>query len=220
MANASTVGFGLRTTMTLGNTPATSGQSEYKIKSGLGVGIFKNNPISIQDSSGDEGYIQDASFATTDDGGPGGAAYDNTGHAPLIGAFNGCFFVNSTTSKPTFANSVAASTTFGTDYNTGSTDGLGFVNDNPFQEYEMKADAAVTQAMYGDAGYNTNSFTASDAVSGQSTVTLDIGGGANSNHMFKLVRSANDPENKDVSIAGSNQIVMISGASNLYNGDN
>ena len=74
--------------------------------------------------------------------------------------------------------------------------------------------------MIGDAGYNTNSFTASDAVSGQSTVTSDIGGGANSNHMFKLVRSANDPENKDVSIAGSNQIVMISGASNLYNGDN
>jgi hypothetical protein len=67
--------------MTLGNTPATSGQSEYKIKSGLGVGIFKNNPISIQDSSGDEGYIQDASFATTDDGGSGGAAFDNSGHA-------------------------------------------------------------------------------------------------------------------------------------------
>ena len=220
MANASTVGFGLRTTTTVGNTPATSGQSNYKIKSGLGVGIFKNNPVSIQDASGDQGYLQDASFVTTDDTGSGGASFNNTGHAPLIGVFNGCFFINSTTSKPTFANSVAASTTFGTDYNTGSDDGIGFVNDNPQQEYVIKADAAVTQAMIGDAGYNTNSFTASDAVSGQSTVTLDIGGGANSNHMFKLVRSANDPENKDVSIAGSNQIVMISGASNLYNGDN
>ena len=134
--------------------------------------------------------------------------------------FNGCFFVNSTTSKPTFANSVAASTTFGTDYNTGSDDGLGFVTDNPFQEYETKADAAVTQAMYGDAGYNVNSFTASDAVSGQSTVTLDIGGGAASTHMFKLVRSANDPENKDNTATGSNQIVVIAGASILYNGYN
>jgi len=79
MANASTVGFGLRTTMVVGNTPATSGQSEYKIKSGLGVGIFKNNPVSLQDSGGDQGYLQDASFATTDDGGNGGATYDNTG---------------------------------------------------------------------------------------------------------------------------------------------
>ena len=148
MANASTVGFGLRTTMTLGNTPATSGQSEYKIKSGLGVGIFKNNPVSLQDASGDQGYLQDASFATTDDGGAGGAAYDNSGHAPLIGVFNGAFYIDSSTSKPTFANSVAASTTFGTDYNTGSSDGLGFVNDNPFQEYVGKSDAVVTQAMY------------------------------------------------------------------------
>ena len=103
MANASTTGFGLRTVMTLGNTPATSGQSEYKIKSGLGVGIFKNNPVSIQDSSGDEGYIQDASFATTDDGGSRWSSVRNTGHAPLIGVFNGCFFINSTSGKPTFA---------------------------------------------------------------------------------------------------------------------
>ena len=45
--------------------------------------------------------------------------------------FNGAFYIDSSTSKPTFANSVAASTTFGTDYNTGSNDGIGFVNDNP-----------------------------------------------------------------------------------------
>ena len=94
MANASTTGFGLRTSMTLGNTPATSGQSNYKIKSGLGVGIFKNNPVSLQDAGGDQGYLQDASFATTDDGGAGGAAYDNTGHAPLIGVFNGAFYID------------------------------------------------------------------------------------------------------------------------------
>ena len=220
MANASTTGFGLRTITTVGNTPATSGQSNYKIKSGLGVGIFKNNPCSIQDAGGDQGYLQDASFATTDDGGSGGAAFDNTGHAPLIGVFNGAFYIDSSTSKPTFANSVAAGTTFGTDYNTGSNDGIGFVNDNPQQEYVIKADAAVTQAMIGDAGYNTNSFTATDAKNGQSTVTLDIGGGAASTHMFKLVRSANDPENKDNGAIGSNQIVVIAGASNLYNGDN
>ena len=207
MANASTTGFGLRTTATVGNTPATSGQSNYKIKSGLGVGIFKNNPVSLQD----------ASFNTTDDTGSGGAAFDNSGHAPLIGVFNGCFFINSTTSKPTFANSVAASTTFGTDYNTGSNDGIGFVNDNPQQEYIIKADAAVTQAMIDDAGYNTNSFSAGDAKDGQSTVTLDIGGGAATTHMFKLVRIADDPENNDATAVGCNVVVSIAQASNLYN---
>ena len=217
MANQ-TEGFGCRMTMTTGNTPATQGQSEYKIESGLGVGIYKNNPCSIQDAAGgSQGYLQDASFATTDDTGAGGATFNNTGHAPLIGVFNGAFYVNSTTSKPTWANSIAASTTFGTDYNTGSDDGLGFVNDNPQQEFVIKADDAVTQAMIGDAGYNTNSFSASDAISGQSTVKLDIGGGAAVTKMFKLVRGADDPDNKDYSVLNSNVIVNIARDSNLYN---
>jgi hypothetical protein len=217
MANQ-TEGFGCRMTMATGNTPATQGQSEYKIESGLGVGIYKNNPVSIQDAAGgSQGYLQDASFATTDDTGTGGASWTNTGHAPLIGVFNGAFYVNSTTSKPTWANSIAASTTFGTDYNTGSTDGLGFVNDNPQQEFVIKANTAVTQAMIGDAGYNVANFTASDAVSGQSTVKLDNGTTAAVTSMFKLVRGANDPENKDYTAINSNVIVNIARDSNLYN---
>ena len=44
---------------------------------------------------------------------------------------------------------------------------------------------------------------------GQSTVTLDIGGGAATTAMFKLVRSANDPENNDLSAVGANVIVAI-----------
>ena len=222
MANASTVGFGFRSTMAVGNTPATQGQSEYKIKSGTAKGIFKNDPVSIQDASGDQGFIQDAAFQTTSDTGAGGTTFDNSGHAPLIGVFNGAFFVATTTKKPTFANSFVAGTTFAVDYNTGSNDGLGFVIDNPFQEYVIKADAAITQAMYGDAGYNcTDQAGDSTTVTeGQSLVKLNIAGGAASTKMVKLVRSANAPENKDNTAVGSNQIVIISGASNLYNGDN
>jgi len=222
MANAHSTGFGFRSTMTVGNTPATQGQSEYKIKSGTAKGIFKNDPVSIQDSSGDQGYLQDAAFNATSDTGSGGQSFDNSGHAPLIGVFNGAFFVATTTKKPTFANSFVGGTTFATDYNTGSADGLGFVIDNPSQEYVIKADAAVTQAMYGDAGYNcTNQDgTSTNVTDGQSLVKLHISGGAASTKMVKLVRSANAPENKDNSVAGSNQIVTISAASNLYNGNN
>jgi hypothetical protein len=219
----STTGFGFRSTMTVGNTPATQGQSEYKIKSGSAKGIFKNDPVSIEDSGGNQGYIQDAAFAAVADGGAGGQLFDNTGgsdHSPLIGVFNGAFYVATTTKKPTFANSFVAATTFAVDYNTGSNDGLGFVIDNPFQEYVIKADAAVTQAMYGDAGYNcTNQAGDSTTVTeGQSLVKLNIAGGAANTKMVKLVRSANDPEAKDNTAAGANQIVVIAGKSNLYNG--
>ena len=37
----------IKTVTTVRNTPATSGQSDTK--SGLGVGIFKNNPVSLND---------------------------------------------------------------------------------------------------------------------------------------------------------------------------
>ena len=217
MANK-TEGFGLRAVMTLGNTPATSGQSNYKIESGLDVGIFKNNPVSLNDggaTAGEQGYLQDASFATTDDGGTGGASYTNASHALLVGVFNGAFYIDNSTSKPTFANSVAASTTFGTDYNTGSSDGIGFVNDNPQQEYVVKADAAVTQAMIGTS-FNVNNFTAGEAISGQSTVKLDIGGGAAETKMFRVVRSADESENNDLSLVNANIVVAWNSASNLY----
>ena len=217
MAN-NTGGFGLRTVTTTGNTPATSGQSNYKIESGLDVGIFKNNPVSLNDggaTAAETGYLQDMSFDVTDDGGAGGVDFNNTNTALSVGVFNGAFFINNSTSKPTFANSVAAGTTFGTDYNTGSSDGIGFVNDNPTQQYVVKCDAAVTQAMIGTA-FNVNDFTAGDAKDGQSTVTLDIGGTAAETKLFRIVRSADQPGDNDLSLVNANVVVAYNAASNLY----
>ena len=216
MANASTTGFGLKAAMRLGNTPAIEGQSKYDIKDNTGVGLFKGNPVSLEDSSGDQGFLQDASFSTTDDGGGGGVDFASGTEALLVGVFNGAFFIDNTTSKPTFANSVAASTTFGTNPNTGSTDGIGFVNDDPMQEYIVKSDAAVPQTIHGDA-FNIKNFTASDAKNGQSTAFLAVDGvtGANTK-MFRVVRSAEDPNNEDLTAANCNIVVAYNAASNVY----
>ena len=213
MANRSTSGFGLRAAMKLGNSPAISGQSKYAIKSGLGVGIFKGNPASIQ-LAGDTGYIQDSAFSTTDDGNDGGIDFTTANDALLVGVHNGVFYIDNTTSKPTFANSVAASTTFGTNPNTNSTDGVAFVNDDPDQEYVVKADAAVGQAIFGLCG-NINDFAAGDAKDGASTATFDSGTQGETK-MFRIVRSAEDPDNEDLTAAGANIIVVINAAANTY----
>ena len=216
MANSSTVGFGLRAVMAVGNTPATSGQSEYLVQTAPGVGLYKGDPASIQDASGAQGYAQDASFTLTDDGGAGGSSYTNATEALLIGVLNGFFYIDST-GKPTFANSVPAGTTTSVNYNTGSNNITAFVIDNPNQEYVVKLDDAVTQAGFGlTTSYNINNWTASSNKDGQSIATLDTTTPA-STKMFTLVRSANDPENKDISVAGANVIVTISKASALYN---
>ena len=226
MANASTTGFGLRAVMNVGNTPATSGQSEYLIQTAPGVASNKGDPMSFNDggaTAGDAGMVQDASFTLTDDGGVGGTAFDNTSgtSAKLLGVFNGAFFINSN-GKPTFSNNVVAAQTTSTDYNTGSNDITAFINDNPFQEQVVKADAALAQTLLGVnplQGFNTNNYTATDNKDGQSITTLDVGSAAVTS-MFTAVRLANDPENKDLTVAGSNWVVVTSPASSLWNSTN
>tara|TARA_B100000683_G_scaffold104086_1_gene102761 strand:+ start:99 stop:752 length:654 start_codon:yes stop_codon:yes gene_type:complete len=217
MANQ-TAGFGFRQAPTVGSTPATGGQAEYMVKSGLGVGIFQNNPVSQQHTSGDDGYLQDTTADTMDDGIAGGVDW-STGTSniqPLVGVFNGIFYIDSSTSKPTFANHVLASTTFGTDYNTGSNDGIGFVNDNPMQEYTCKADAAVTQANLLSTFNPTDGATAGTQTNGQSTVKLNVAS-ADATSMFRIVRTANDPANNDNTAANSNVIVQIDPAASISN---
>ena len=217
MANQ-TAGFGFRQAPTVGSTPATGGQAEYMVKSGLGVGIFQNNPVSQQYTDGDDGYLEDITAGTMDDGIAGGVDW-STGTSniqPIVGVFNGIFYINSSTSKPTFANHVLASTTFGTDYNTGSSDGIGFVNDNPMQEYTCKADAAVTQANLLSTFNSTDGATAGTQINGQSTVKLNIAS-ADATSMFRIVRTANEPGNNDASTANSNVIVQIDPAASISN---
>ena len=224
MANASTTGFGLRMVMNVGNTPATSGQSEYKIQTAPGVASNKGDPMNIQDA-GNVGFIQDVAFTTLDNGGVGGTAWATAGgnaEPPCIGVFNGAFFIDST-GKPTFSNNVVASQATSKDYNTGSDDIIAFVNDNPMQEYVVKADAqlagtvAGAQALLGAANaMNMNNYTATSNKDGQSISTLDVAS-ASTTAQFRLVRNANDPENKDLTAAGANIIVQFLPSSMLYN---
>jgi hypothetical protein len=78
------------------------------------------------------------------------------------------FFILVLHGKPTFANSVDASTATSVNYNTGSNNILAYVIDNSSQEYVIKADAALgtdaatAQAKFGAANQmNTNNYTAS-----------------------------------------------------------
>jgi hypothetical protein len=218
MANQ-TGGFGLRSSYTLGSTPATQGLSEYPVESAPGIGTYQNDPVNLQGTGGSDGYLQDASASTMDDGVAGGTAWkiNLSTLQPMLGVFNGIFYVDNTTSKPTWANFVAASQAFGTDYNTGSSDGVGFVNDYPFQEYVTKCDASVAIAkMLGTLTYNVNNgatgTSGTDEYSGQSIVKLDIGSETatgTAQAALMIVRVANDPLNADNSATNSNVVVKF-----------
>ena len=227
MANTSTAGYGLRAVMTVGSTPATSGQSEYQI---LGEGatsasavtsktFFKGDTVSINSGAGavggQLGYIQDATYALTDDGVVGGAAWTNATSPLLVGVFNGAFYVAGSTSKPTWANSFDNGTTVTTDYNTGSAGVAAFVMDNPNQEYHIRANDAWTQADVGTT-FNTGS-NGGTGISGMSDERLDVTTAAAATSALTLIRSANVPDQKDQTVGGSDVVVLIDKASALFN---
>ena len=88
MANRNVAGMGFTPVSVLGNGPATSGQSKYKIDNGNGTNIFLGTQVQTA-----------AGYVTV------GAVNSKT-----IGVFNGCFFTAASTQKPTFSNMYVANT--------------------------------------------------------------------------------------------------------------
>jgi len=227
MANTSTAGYGLRAVMTVGSTPATSGQAEYQI---LGEGattgsavtsktFFKGDTVSINDGTGavagQKGYIQDATYATTDDAGAGGADFTNAASPLLVGVFNGAYYVAASTSKPTWSNSFDNGTTVAVDYNTGTRKVCGFVMDNPNQEYNIRANDPWTQADVGTS-FNTGSNGAT-GISGMSDERLDVNTAAAATSALTLLRNADIPDQKDQTAGVCDVVVIINKASALFN---
>ena len=168
MANRNTQGFGLIPAGTLGSTPATSGQGKYKIDAGYATTIYQNGAV-----ASNAGYIIDGQ--TTD--------------APILGVLNGIFYNAATTLKPTFSNHYVQVTP------ANSEDIDAFVFDNPQQQYVVATDAAVAQSGYLET-YDMNT-SAGSTTTGKSSATLDIGDTSADAASWRLLRSAEDPENDE-----------------------
>ena len=181
MANRNEQGFGLIPAGTLGSTPATSGQGKYKIDAGYATTVYHGEAVASA-----AGYII------------GGQTTD----APVLGVLNGIFYNAATTLKPTFANFYKATIT-----PANSEDITAFVLDNPQQQYVCATDANVAQAGFLET-YDMNS-SAGDDINGRSRGTLDIGVTGNDNKSLRLLRSAEDPENEDFSVATGLASVVV-----------
>ena len=179
MANRNSAGFGLIAAGTLGSTPATSGQGKYKIDAAYATTIYEGGAVASL-----AGYIIEGQ--TTD--------------APVLGVLNGIFYNAATTLKPTWSNHYVQVTP------ANSEDIDAFVFDNPQQQYVVATDAAVTQAGFLET-YDMNT-TAGSTTTGKSSATLDIGDTSADAASWRLLRSAEDPENQDITAAYASVIVV------------
>jgi len=182
MANRNTKGFGLISAGTVGSTPSTQGQGKYYIEAAYAQDLFQGCSVKSK-----AGYIVEASSTRT---------------FLSIGVFNGIFYNASTTLKPTWANWYNQPITPANSENLTC-----FVIDNPFQLFVASMDAAAAQTEYG----KTYSFTAAvptgSEISGQCSNTLDYTNRSPTANQWRLVRLAEDPENKDISAAYTSVVV-------------
>ena len=173
--------FGLRPYRKLDGTPLVGAQNRYTIASGYATAIFQGDMVIPVTGGNVERY-------------PG-----NTSTA-VVGVFNGVFYTDPTTQKPTFKNyypgGVAAS------------DITAFVVDDPDAVFLIDADATFARADL----FQNYSLTAvsGNTKTGNSEQQLDVSeSGTNATFIVQAIDISQDPDNSDVTSPNANILVRI-----------
>jgi len=177
--------FGLRAVGELGSTIQNGGTTEYNILPGLAGAIFKGDLVQILAANG---TIQQAANAGIDN----------------LGVFNGCFYDDPTTQKPTWSNYYPGGVT-----PTGGGLIKAFVYDDPNKLFEIQGSAILAKTAA--VGKNTDILLAQgNTINGQSATQMNTAfPPAAASAQLRIVGISTDPENSDDLTANCNWIVRI-----------
>jgi hypothetical protein len=173
--------FGLRPYRKLDGTPLVGAQNRYTIASNHSTAIFQGDLVIPLTAGNIDRHTANNSTA-------------------VIGVFNGCFYTDPTTSKPTFRNSYPGSIV--------ASDITAFVVDDPDAVFLMDADAAFTRAdLYQNYSVTTGG---GNTTTGISEVQLDVSvSGTNASFVIQAIDISQDPDNSDTASANANVLVRI-----------
>lgn len=180
MANV-TERFGLSPSRQLNGSPFINAQNRYRVASNNSTSIYQGDVV-IPFASGQVGRA---------------VANSST---PVVGVFNGCFYTDPTTQKPTWKNYLPGSTV--------ATDVIAFVIDGPDTVFEMNANAifAVADIFKGFSISNESGNT----LTGISYVQLDVAkSGTDSTYLVQAIDISQDQSNNDVATSNANVLVRI-----------
>ena len=172
--------YGLKPVRQLNGSPFINAQNRYRIASNNSTAIFQGDLVIPQTT----GNITRAIANTSTE---------------VVGVFNGCFYTDPTTQKPTFRNhypgSIAAS------------DIIAMVVDATETVYEIKANATFVVADL-FKNYSVTNVTGSTQT-GISKVTLDVANsGTAGTFVVQAIDITQDPFNSDVNVS-SNVGVLV-----------
>ena len=173
--------FGLRPYRKLDGTPLVGAQNSYSIASNLTTAIFQGDLVIPLTAGTIDRHTANNSTA-------------------VLGVFNGCFYTDPTTQKPTFRNSYPGAIV--------ASDITAFVVDDPDAVFLMDADATFAQA---DLFRNYSVTTGSgNTTTGISEVQLDVSvSGTNASFIIQAIDISQDPDNSDTGSANANILVRI-----------
>ena len=182
MANVSEK-FGLRPYRKLDGTPLVGAQNRYTVKAGYATAIFQGDLV-IPTSTGN---IEKHTAGNS---------------AAVVGVFNGVFYNDPNTQKPTYKNYYPGGVT------PTQGDVTAFVVDDPDAVFLADADTVFTRAML----YKNYSVTNTTGVTqtGISKAQLDVGAsGTATTFVIQAIDISQDPDNSDTSSANANILVRI-----------
>ena len=186
--------FGFRQVGGLGSRPTSEGTSKYVIQSGTTGAIYAGDVV----VAGDGTVVSEGSAGAVSQGYVGASETDAVRN---VGIFNGCFYDDPTTGKPTFKNYWPGDVTV-TNPAAGAT---AFVYDNPDDLFEVQTSGTLTQSI-ASRGIDM-AYTAGSTINGRSKE--EITATAKSGGQFVVVRISGDPSNSDTGNANSNWIVKF-----------
>ena len=180
MANE-TGNFGLRAARQLDGSPYNGAQNRYRILKNYGTALYQGDLVMTSVN----GTIERAGATSN----------------PVVGVFNGVFYTDPTTSKPTWKNYYPATIS--------ANDIMAQVIDGPDVVFEINADATFTVSHL-FANYSINATTGS-TLSGQGKESLDVStADSSSTFVLKAVDISQDPNNSDITASsGVNVLVVI-----------
>jgi len=173
--------FGLRPSRQLNGSPFINAQNRYRIASGNSTSIYQGDLVTPLASGQITRYVANTS---------------NT----VVGVFNGCFYTDPTTQKPTFSNFYPSST--------NASDIIAFVIDGPDTVFEINADETFAVADI-FKNYSVNNASGSTQT-GISLVQLDVSmSGVDGTYVVQAIDISQDPNNNDVATSNANIMVRI-----------
>jgi len=174
--------FGFRPVLMMGSAYQGQGQQQMTIASNETNSIFMGDPVVLNAN--------------------GSISRGSSAGAELVGVFNGCFYTDPTTQKPTFSNHYPGAIV--------ADDIVANVISDPDVVFEVKCDDTNAGRAQVGSTCNIATYAAGSTKSGISGVAIDGSTfGTSNGSNFAVYDLSTDPDNSDYTAANANILVRI-----------